>query len=152
MKKVVIIAIVFLCASIKVSAQDANIDVKEKRQFENGTILTSPVGTFRGHNFDVCTNPYDPYLLGIYYNENPEWDPKNPSKTYKIPIITKGITYVKVNNANGLIVTGDPVTSSTTPGVAMKATESGMILGVALEDADSAGELLKIRVMIQYLK
>ena len=152
MKKIVSIAIFFLCANIIVTAQDESIDAKVKRHFENGTVLSSPICTYKGHSFDICTKQYDPLLLGIYYNENSEWDPSNPSRTYKIPIRTNGISYVRYNENNGIIKIGDPVTSSDVAGVAMKATESGMILGIALEDAGVSGDLLKIRLSIQYMR
>jgi len=34
----------------------------------------------------------------------------------------------------------------------MKATQSGMIIGIALEDANPSNGLVKIRILIQYVK
>jgi len=45
-----------------------------------------------------------------------------------------GQVWVKVNLENGPIHVGDPLTSSSTPGVAMKAGKTGRILGRSLED------------------
>jgi len=150
MKNKILVLVLFWGISY-ISMAQSEISVDEnKKQFENGTVLSSPIGTFLGRNFDICSIPYDPYLLGVYYNENLDQKP-NP-KAYKIPIKTSGITYVKYNTENGYIHKGDPVTSSSTPGVAMKATQSGIILGVALEDAQTNKNLIKIRVMVQYLK
>ena len=50
------------------------------------------------------------------------------------PIALSGRVPVKVNTQNGPIKKGDPLTSSSTPGVAMKATQYGRIVGMALED------------------
>jgi hypothetical protein len=44
---------------------------------------------------------------------------------------------VKISLENGPIKIGDPLTSSSVPGLAMKATEPGMIIGVALEAYES---------------
>jgi hypothetical protein len=116
--------------------------------FINGTILSSKNGTRRAE-LKMSDKSYDEYMVGVYFDNLMV---ENSAMLKVKPLTSGGITYVRFNNENGQIVSGDPITSSATPGVAMKATESGIILGVALEDADSAGELLKIRVMIQYLK
>ncbi len=49
---------------------------------------------------------------------------------------------VKVSLENGPIAVGDPLTSSSTPGVAMKATRASQIIGYAMEKADQKGKVL----------
>jgi hypothetical protein len=49
---------------------------------------------------------------------------------------------VKVSLENGPIAVGDPLTSASAPGVAMKATKAGQIIGYALEKADQKGKVL----------
>jgi hypothetical protein len=49
---------------------------------------------------------------------------------------------VKVSLENGPIAVGDPLTSSSTSGVAMKASRAGQIIGYALEKADRKGKIL----------
>jgi hypothetical protein len=49
---------------------------------------------------------------------------------------------VKVSLENGPIAVGDPITSSSTKGVAMRATKAGQIIGYALEKADQKGKVL----------
>ncbi len=53
----------------------------------------------------------------------------------------------KVSNINGAIKQGDALTSSNIPGVAVKATEAGYIIGHALESFN-ANTTSKIRVMV----
>jgi hypothetical protein len=48
----------------------------------------------------------------------------------------------KVSLENGPIVVGDPLTASSTPGIAMKATAPGQIVGYAMEPADQSGKIL----------
>jgi hypothetical protein len=49
---------------------------------------------------------------------------------------------VKVSMENGPVLVGDPLTSSSTPGVAMKATRAGKVLGYALESMSMDGKVL----------
>ncbi len=142
------VQILFLLCMI--GFQSFSFSQENKQQFDNGDVLISYIGTYHGGNFTKSKKPYSNYLLGVYYDDNP--DKKPDPRYYKIPIKTSGITYVKYNNENGLIKSGDPVTSSSTSGVAMKATQSGMIIGIALEDATNANGLVKIKILIQYLR
>jgi len=52
------------------------------------------------------------------------------------PITLMGRVPVKVSTENGKIQPGDLLTLSSTPGVAMKATEPGRVIGVALESSE----------------
>lgn len=53
------------------------------------------------------------------------------------PITLVGRVPLKVSLENGLIKAGDRLTSSSIPGFAMKATQSGRVIGVALEDLNT---------------
>ncbi len=62
-------------------------------------------------------------------------------------VVTSGRAFVRVSAANGAIEVGDFVTSSKTPGVAIKATQNGYVLGKAQEayssgNADDIGKIL----------
>jgi len=52
--------------------------------------------------------------------------------TQKRPVALSGTVPVKVSNENGPIKPGDAITSSSVPGVGMKATQPGHIVGIAL--------------------
>jgi hypothetical protein len=60
----------------------------------------------------------------------------NPNKPW---VALAGRVPTNVSGENGSIAPGDPLTSSGTPGVAMKATESGPIIGKALEGYGGSG-------------
>jgi hypothetical protein len=60
----------------------------------------------------------------------------------KTVVALTGRVPVKVSMENGSIRVGDPLTSSSKPSTAMKATEAGKILGYALESADKNGTVL----------
>ncbi|PIS15036.1 hypothetical protein COT63_02075 [Candidatus Shapirobacteria bacterium CG09_land_8_20_14_0_10_38_17] len=54
-----------------------------------------------------------------------------------VPVALAGRVPSKVSTINGLIAIGDPITSSEIPGVGMKATKGGPIVGRALEPYDN---------------
>ena len=56
-----------------------------------------------------------------------------------VPASLSGRVPVKVIDENGPIQPGDYLTTSSTPGVAMKATHGGMVLGQALTGFDDNG-------------
>ncbi|MBI4252808.1 hypothetical protein HY623_01350 [Candidatus Uhrbacteria bacterium] len=66
--------------------------------------------------------------------------PNRFEKGEKPPVALAGRIPVKVSLENGTIKPGDYLTTSSKPGVAMKATEPGMTIGVALESYDGEGD------------
>ena len=65
-----------------------------------------------------------------------------------VPVALAGRVPTKVSTENGSIGVGDILTASSIPGVAMKATKAGPILGSALE-AYSGKEIGKVMVFVQ---
>ncbi len=75
--------------------------------------------------------PYDDRLAGVVSTR-----PGFLAGTYKVgdyPIALTGRVPTLVSAENGSIAIGDPLTTSTRPGYAMKATQPGPILGYAME-------------------
>lgn len=124
--------------------------------FKDGEIISSEDGTVDGI-LSLSKGKYDNTMVGVYSKSDETEKKTNPDGT---PVLVKknevlnttGIVEVKFNSENGQIMAGDYITTSSTPGVSMKATESGMVLGVALEDTKTNDGLVKIRILIQYLK
>lgn len=98
------------------------------------------------------TGPYDARLLGVVstspavvlegehvYMAGDNTKLITPNKTV---VALAGRVPVKVSMENGPIQVGDPLTSSSTPGGAMKATRAGKILGYALESVSMDGKVL----------
>lgn len=113
-----------------------------RKQFDEGTVL---VLFNNDDEFNLSTIPYQGSIAGIATG--------NSAPVKRSDLITEeGNAYVKFNSENGIISSGDPVTSSSVPGEAMKATQSGIILGIATEDATTPSGLIQVRVLIQYLK
>ena len=59
---------------------------------------------------------------------------------YPINLALSGRVPVKVTSENGPIRPGDPLTSASTPGFAMRATKAGAIIGQALTGFDGEGQ------------
>jgi F0F1-type ATP synthase membrane subunit c/vacuolar-type H+-ATPase subunit K len=97
---------------------------------KGGSIVSlSPTG--KGAILSIT--PYDPQIMGVVSRDAAILIDNSTGKN-GIPVISDGIVYILVSTQQGNITRGDLITSSTIPGVAVKATKSGYVLGEALED------------------
>lgn len=71
--------------------------------------------------------------------------------TTTLPVITFGEAKVRVSNQNGEIKKGDFITSSQIPGLGQKATQSGWILGKAMEDLKEKEGLIVAQIDIKFV-
>ena len=76
----------------------------------------------------VSTKPYLSFGEDIW---NQKYETKEIALNGRVP--------VKVTLENGPIEPGDRLTSSSTPGIAMKATKAGIVVGIALEPLNQLG-------------
>lgn len=85
----------------------------------------------------VSTNP------GLVFDQGKSYfagDNSDLITDHKTVVAMLGRVPTKFSLENGQIAMGDPLTISSTPGVAMKATQAGQIIGYALQSSDSAVE------------
>jgi hypothetical protein len=86
-------------------------------------------------------------MIGIY-STNPGFDLSQKDGTINgaraVPVALTGRVPVKVSTESGAIKIGDMLTVSSTPGVAMKATKPGFVVGRAMEtyNGDSIGQVM----------
>ncbi len=92
------------------------------------------------------TSPYQSTILGVL-TEEPVAVFKADSDAEK-PVATGGVVVVNVNSSNGEIKKGDFVTSSSTPGQGMKATNSGYAIGMAIDNA--SGGKVNVALRVEY--
>ena len=78
------------------------------------------------------SKPYDPAVAGIISTDPGLLIGKNDSGSK--PLALSGRVPVKVSLINGEIKRGDPITTSNIPGVGMKATEPGAVVGKAMQN------------------
>jgi hypothetical protein len=148
MKKSIFISLFVFLLSQQIFAQSDTAYLNN--QFSKGDILISTDASLNPDSLKLSQKPYDELIIGVYREVtlNKNFDPKRV-KIRVNPISNKGTTYVKFNSENGKIMQGDPITSSSEKGIGMKATKSGLIIGVALEDAQGEIGLIKIRILVQ---
>ena len=149
MKKILFHAllVVFATSMSAVCAQEISYEGK----IADGEVVCSDDAQFTFGPWKKSQGQYDEMIIGVY--QTPKYSSEQERKAIaKFPVKREGIVMLKYNLENGQIKKGDPITSSSEPGVGMKATQPGMIVGIALEDASNKSGLIKIRVMIQYLK
>jgi hypothetical protein len=95
----------------------------------------APVGSIISSTdtgYKLSRRPYETGLYGVVSNTPAialEATPRGDTKY----VIYSGQTLVRVSNENGEIKENDPITSSSTPGVGMKAAQNGYTLGTALQ-------------------
>jgi len=111
------------------------------------TASTTEASTTNGNNLsilDKSTQGYDQSIIGVASNPADSGDFNTigynlAAGTNPFPVALNGRVMVKISLENGDIAIGDYLTSSITkPGYAMKATHSGYILGVALDNFNAS--------------
>jgi hypothetical protein len=132
---------IVLAQGIPLIAQ--NFEIKDP-EVKKGDIVSLKDGEIFRSNI-----PYDENILGVVGEKPILVFGKETTST--LPIVSYGKTLVRVSNRNGKIKKGDYITSSNRPGVGQKATESGFVIGRALEDFDKEEGLIQVFVNIQYL-
>ena len=143
---------------ITLSLLSAFPSVLYAQEFDPGSIATNtPIVDKEAKAGDVLSKAeaglvrsdadYDKNMFGVVV-ENPSIVLNKPSSD-TVPVISYGEVLVTVGNKKGEIKRGDFVTSSDVPGLAVKATESGFVLGKALEDMGDKRKIL-VFVNIQY--
>jgi len=87
--------------------------------------------------------PYDQKLFGVVSTQ-PGLTLDDGKGYASKPIALSGRVPVRVNGENGAIAIGDPITASSVPGVGMRATSAGRIIGYAVEafDGNSDGTIV----------
>lgn len=156
MKKIILTSFILLVFNYSFSQT-----VDKSNSFDNGAIISM---NENAKEFNLCDIENLLLIKGIYVKDMDRSELVDPLAVADIvqvkhalmddAIVSTGIAQVKYNVENGLINKGDFITLSSQPGIGAKAIKSGIIVGIAIEDANpknSAG-LIKARVMIQYIK
>ncbi len=85
------------------------------------------------------TSAYDKNTLGIISTNPGLLLGEGGGSGVPVPVALAGRVPVKVSAENGAILPGDLLTSSSIPGVAMKATKAGLVIGQALTPFEGDG-------------
>lgn len=111
----------------------------------DGTLISFHEGAYQ-----KSVEEYDSEVIGVIA-ENPAVSINSRISEKSYPVVDSGSVLVKVSTANGVIETGDKLTTSLIPGVAMKSVTEGPSIGIARESFDPADdkEIGKILVDLQ---
>lgn len=127
-------------------AQTTSLSVGVSYDLTGENILDGDIICAYEQGYTPCNAGYDPKMYGLV-SANPAVSLQNTTLTEARSIITTGKAIVRVSSQNGIIKSGDFVTSSPKAGIAMKADKSGYVLGTALEDysdenPDNTGDIV----------
>lgn len=115
---------------------EATLGVAQMMQIVGEDIKDGYVISSSAEGPTPSTVAYDPQVLGIVARDA-AIILNNTTEENGIPVISQGTVYVLVSSADGPIAQGDLLTTSTNPGVAVKAVQDGYVLGRALQDYDN---------------
>lgn len=128
-------------------------DIVDVENVESGTVMViNEQGDLR-----VSDQPYDKRVAGVVsgagnYKPGLVLD-RQQSQNDRKPIALMGKVYCKVDAGYGVIEVGDLLTTSSSPGYAMKATDPlkafGSVIGKALRSLDAGQGLIPILVALQ---
>lgn len=101
----------------------------------------------------LSITPYDPQVMGVV-SRDAAIAISTDNSPNTVPVISNGTVYVLVSTQEGKISKGDYLTTSTIPGIAVKAVLSGYVLGTAREeDTDpnpKHSELIAVDLNLHY--
>ena len=106
---------------------------------------------------EKCAQPYDGTVIGVFSTRPAVLGADKDGVTIvganEIPVAIVGIVPVKVSAENGAIRTGDLLTTSATPGHAMRCADAiqcfGRTIGKALEALDAGTGAIRVLVTLQ---
>ena len=122
-------------------AADTDLEMGDVVVLSNTFVTTSDGNVIP--KLSKSTSTYQTRLVGIISNSSTNSDFNSighnvSNEDNPLPLALSGRVLIKVTNINGDIHVGDKLTSSNLPGVAMKATEEGPTIAIAMGDYTSA--------------
>ncbi len=132
----VLMFLLMMGSSGQVLAQSIDLGVAIPVTVTEGEVPLGSVICNAGDEYVLCNQEFQVEMFGVVVAS-----PAAAIVATNIPnsfsVITSGRAVVRVNASRGAIVQGDLVTSSTTPGIGVKAVKNGFVLGTALEGWES---------------
>jgi F0F1-type ATP synthase membrane subunit c/vacuolar-type H+-ATPase subunit K len=116
---------------------DTSFGIANYLPITNTNVQDGDIVSFSPQGYFLSKTPYDTLMVGVV-NTNPAISLEVTGQKSTYPVIATGNTYVNVTTSNGNIKKGDHITSSTILGKGMKATQTGYIIGSAIEDYSSS--------------
>ena len=138
MKKIITI-ILFICYLIifssnsNTNAQVTSSGIALTIEITGDKINDGDIVCKKDEGFKLCDSEYNTEMFGVVV-ENPAAAFEEEKKETNYLVISNGKAAVRISSQNGNIKKGDPITSSSRPGVGVLAQKNGYVLGTSLED------------------
>lgn len=133
----------------QVTVPDTSFGVAYYLPVKDKNVADSSIISLTKDGYVLSRTEYDPQVVGVV-SRDPAVIFEVENLKNETPILSSGNSYVRVSTINGNIKKGDAITSSKVPGVGMKSTRTGYVVGVALEDFSSNNpkEIQKIAIIL----
>lgn len=120
------------------------VDIEDDN-LQSGDIIVLKNGTHK-----KSSEPYEFKMTGVV-TDNPAVALDFSETEQNTAVVSSGVQAVRVSGENGPIEQGDYITSSSQPGVGMRASKPGYVLGIAMDDfpGDSASAIAVIPVSLE---
>lgn len=118
------------------------VELKDKDVKDGNVVSSSENGAV------LSTIPYDGHVLGVVARDAAILI-QSSEVTEGIPVVSNGQVYILVSSKEGPIKKGNLLTTGTIPGVAVKASKSGYVLGTALEDYDDSDPQKTEKIVVE---
>jgi len=136
MKKNILFLLYFVLFVFVSQPQAITLDTSHYLSISGSNVSEGSIVSVTSEGYTLSTKEYDANVVGVVRHSNVVMF-SGPSVEDKYPVVTIGEVPVRVSAKNGPIQKGDSITSSSTPGVGMKATKQDAIIGVALSSFTS---------------
>lgn len=115
--------------------------IQSDRDVQEGDIISIPE-----NNYVLSSKAYDESVFGVV-TDAPALVMDDLALDGRRYVVSEGEAFVRVSTINGPIQSGDFITTSENPGIGQKASQSGQIIGIALqsftsENTDEIGDVL----------
>lgn len=146
-KLVTLIIFVFLMGLVGRAFADSYGIAVEISADDPASLVNGSIVSLKENSYTLSAESFDKNIYGVIVDTPAiSFDDIDLTEN-SVRIVSSGEAVVRVSTANGDIKSGDYITSSATPGVGQKADQSGIVVGVALEDYTAAtseeiGEIL----------
>jgi len=129
-----IISLSFISVPIVYAQSDISSGVAEYIEVTDANVPSGSLVSYQKGKFSLTKDAYDPTVYGIIADSPAVTFEKTTQSKNAKPLVKSGTVLVRVSAKEGAIAKGDLLTSSTTPGIAVKGTTSGYVIGPALDD------------------
>lgn len=118
-------------------------------QVENDFGVDGNIVSYKDGAYYLADSEYDPNMYGVLTEDSTIYV-EDTNLTPRKLVVASGDADVTVSTVNGPIKKGDFITSSKKPGIGMKATSTGQVVGIAQQDFESTNpeETGKILVFV----